>query len=258
MEIFQERSSNAVPNVRRGELAFVQSLLVCLYKLLGVPQCPRIFKVYTALLRRVARAAATAAATAAIVDKLEQMLSEQSVQQTLNSYCNYSSSWGGVLPLSCGAQSLQQMVQEVAALDGAVLLLLLETTVLRLLRAAQRNDADTALYAHLLKHLLKVNGSGAAVHLWMFGFVRLSVPVFPRIAVCVLAIALLRALAPPVLAFFPGSFFAPVWHCLPNPTKSAACSRFVFRILYLLQERSFLFVEAFAAAAGAGNGEDKH
>ncbi|CDJ62172.1 hypothetical protein, conserved [Eimeria necatrix] len=150
-----ERSSNAVPNVRRGELAFVQSLLVCLYKLLGVPQCPRIFKVYTALLRRVARAAATAAATAAIVDKLEQMLSEQSVQQTLNSYCNYSSSWGGVLPLSCGAQSLQQMVQEVAALDGAVLLLLLETTVLRLLRAAQRNDADTALYAHLLKHLLK-------------------------------------------------------------------------------------------------------
>lgn len=51
---------------------------------------------------------------------------------------------------------VQQTVREVVATDGALLMLLLETTIVRLLRAAQRDDTDTALYAYLLKQILKV------------------------------------------------------------------------------------------------------
>ncbi|CDJ36081.1 uncharacterized protein EMH_0031680 [Eimeria mitis] len=153
----QARGSDAADDVLKGELAFVQALLVCLYKVVGAPRCSRMLKVYVALLRRLARAAATTAATSATVARLQQVLSQQSVQETLNSYSSCSSSWGSVLPLGCGTQplQLQQTVREAAATDGALLLLVLETTIVRLLRAAQRDDADTALYAHLLKQLLK-------------------------------------------------------------------------------------------------------
>ena len=156
--LLQARGTDAADEVLRGEVAFVQSLLACLYKVVGAPRCSRLLKVYVALLRRLARAAATTAATIATASRLQQVLSQQAVQQTLNSYSSCSSSWGSVLPLGCATQplQLQQAVREVAATDGALLLLLFETTIVRLLRAAQADDADTALYAYLLKQILKV------------------------------------------------------------------------------------------------------
>ncbi|CDI74072.1 hypothetical protein, conserved [Eimeria praecox] len=151
------RGSDPADEALRGELAFVQAMLVCLYKIVGAPRCPRMLKVYVVLLRRLARGAATTAATAPTAARLQQVLSQEAVQQTLNSYNSCSSSWGSVLPLGCGTQplQLQQTVTEVTATEGALLLLLLEATIVRLLRSAQRDDADTALYAYILKQILK-------------------------------------------------------------------------------------------------------
>ncbi|OEH77766.1 hypothetical protein cyc_04701 [Cyclospora cayetanensis] len=143
----------AANNAGRAEILFVQALLVVLCKAQGPPASPRSFKVYLALMRRLARMT-VAASPGATADRLSQALSQEALRKASSEFSLCKSVQG--MCTCCVAPSMvQREVEELVAAEGILPSVLMQTVLTKLLIAVAGNAADALAYAQLLKQLLK-------------------------------------------------------------------------------------------------------